>query len=294
MIGVIGGTGLYNLENSTVHKSVNVRSPFGQPSDSIVLCSISGIKLAFLARHGRGHCIPPSEVNYRANIDSLKRIGVNKIIAFNAVGSLNENWQPGSFAVIDQYIDFTFARQKSFFSKGLVAHVSMAEPTCNTINQLVISTAKSISINAKSGATYIAIEGPQFSTRAESLMYNSLGGDVIGMTGMPEAKLAKEAEICYTSVALVTDYDCWNPNYKAVTAKSVIQVLHENTTRAKSLLSSVLPEVNKVQMPCASGCQEALEHAITTSAQSRDVAVSNKLSAVAGRVIGNAGWYDAV
>ncbi len=289
-VGIIGGTGLYELPGFESAQWVTVESAFGQPSDQLLVGDYAGHRLVFLPRHGRGHRIPPSEINYRANIESMKRAGVSRIISFSAVGSLREDLEPGTFVLVDQYIDRTFARQKSFFGTGFVAHVSMADPVCATTSNTLSDAAATAGIRASSGGTYVVMEGPQFSSRAESELHRSWSADLIGMTNMPEAKLAREAEICYSTVAMVTDYDCWHDEHEAVSTASVLDVLRENTDHARRLISAAIPAISGLQTPCESGCQRSLEHAIATNPEHRDPEMVNKLSVVAGRVSGNPGW----
>ena len=232
VIGVIGGSGVYDIEGMTDVAWKKVETPFGEPSDEIMLGTLAGQKMAFLPRHGRGHKIPPSELNFRANIDALKRCGVTEILSLSAVGSLRASLAPGTFVIVDQFIDRTFAREKSFFGAGLVAHVSMADPVCGRLGDALMAAAASLDLNAVRGGAYLVMEGPQFSTRAESELYRSWGCDVIGMTNMPEAKLAREAEMCYATVAMVTDFDCWHDDHDAVTVDAIVQVLMANAVES--------------------------------------------------------------
>ena len=290
MIGVIGGTGLYELDNLEDVQEVDVESPFGKTEVRLTMGCLDGVKLVFLARHGKGHRLPPSLVNYRSNIDALKRAGVDRLIAFNAVGSLKDELTPGDFVIVNQYIDRTSCRERSFFGEGLVAHVGMAKPTCATMGNEIFRASEKVGVSSKMGGTSLVIEGPQFSTLAESQLYRSWGADVIGMTAMPEARLAREAEICYASVALVTDYDCWHPQQGVVATKTVLDTLRANTKQAKSLLQAAVPLISNLEHPCSSGCSRALENAIATSESWRDPKVQNRLSAVAGRVLKRRGW----
>jgi 5'-methylthioadenosine phosphorylase len=285
VLGIIGGSGVYDIDGLTNKEWRRVESPFGQTSDEFLFGELNGQKLVFLPRHGRGHRIPPSELNFRANIDALKRSGVTEILSVSAVGSLKEELPPGTFVIVDQFIDRTFAREKSFFSTGLVAHVSMAHPVCGRLGDLVEAAAKEAGIIAVRGGTYLVMEGPQFSTQAESNLYRQWGCDVIGMTNMPEAKLAREAEMCYASVAMVTDYDCWHPDHDAVTVDAIVKVLLANADRARSLVKAVAPKVTGRSAPCAKGCHTALENALITHGEVRDPAIVGKLDAVAGRVL---------
>ncbi|MEO0034604.1 MAG: S-methyl-5-thioadenosine phosphorylase [Pseudomonadota bacterium] len=285
VLGIIGGSGVYDIDGLTGKEWRTIDTPFGAPSDQLLFGELDGQKLVFLPRHGRGHRIPPSELNFRANIDAMKRAGVTEILSVSAVGSLKEELAPGTFVIVDQFIDRTFARVKSFFGTGLVAHVSMAHPTCDRLSDLVEQAAKDAGIVAVRGGTYLVMEGPQFSTKAESEMYRQWGCDVIGMTNMPEAKLAREAEICYASVAMVTDYDCWHPDHDAVTVDAIVKVLHDNADRARLLVKTVAPKVRDRRAPCAKGCHTALDTAIITHGPARDGALVAKLDAVAGRVL---------
>jgi len=289
-VGIIGGTGLYQLEGFEGAQWIAVQSPFGKPSDELLIGDLEGYRVAFLPRHGRGHRVSPSEVNYRANIDALKRAGVDRVLAFSAVGSLNADLAPGKFVLVDQYIDRTSGRESSFFGEGFVAHVSMADPVCSTMNDAVEEAAGSLDIDLVRGGTYLAMNGPQFSTRAESNLYRSWGADIIGMTNMPEAKLAREAEMAYTTVAMVTDYDCWHEEHEDVSASLVLEVLRSNTDGARALVKAAVPVIGALDAPFPSGVHTALEHAIATAPQDRDPALMRKLDAVAGRVLKNEGW----
>jgi len=260
-------------------------SPFGETSDEFCFGELQGTRVVFLPRHGRGHKIPPSEINFRANIDAMKRAGVTDIISLSAVGSLKEELTPGTFVLVDQFIDRTFARQKSFFGTGCVAHVSMAHPVCHRLGHHLAEAGRSADIAMKRGGTYIVMEGPQFSTRAESDLYREQWNcDVIGMTNMPEAKLAREAEICYATVAMVTDYDCWHPDHDHVTVDMIVAVLIENADKAKELIKAVVPLAGK-DTDCPEGCRHALDHALITAPEARDPQLLARLDAVAGRVL---------
>jgi len=285
MLGIIGGSGVYNIEGLQNTRWVKAESSFGEPSDEVLIGELFGQSIAFLPRHGRGHCIPPSEINFRANIDALKRICVTDIISVSAVGSLREHLIPGMFVIVDQFIDRTFAREKSFFGSGLVAHVSMAHPVCHRLGDHLFAAAQQINIPVSRGGTYLVMEGPQFSSLAESELYRSWNCDVIGMTNMPEAKLAREAEICYATVAMVTDYDCWHPNHDDVTVDAIVKVLLENADKARALVKNVAPLVDGDAKGCECGCRSALQYAIITAPEARDAAMLNKLSAVAGRML---------
>jgi len=264
---------------------VRVSSPFGEPSDELLFGDLEGQPLVFLPRHGRGHKLPPNGVNYRANVDALKRSGVTDILSLSAVGSFREELSPGTFVLVDQFIDRTIQREKSFFAPGLVAHVSMAHPVCSRLTGALAAAAKSVNVAAVLGGTYLAMEGPQFSTLAESELYRTWGCDVIGMTNMPEAKLAREAEICYATVAMVTDYDCWHPDHDDVQVSDIIRVLTENADRARSLVRAVVGDLRNRPAACPAGCDHALDTAIITAPEARDPAIAAMLDAVAGRVL---------
>ena len=285
VIGIIGGSGLYSIDGLVNTRWETVESPFGTPSDQLLIGELDGQKLVFLPRHGRGHKIPPSEVNYRANIDALKRTGVTEILSVSAVGSLKDELPPGTFVIADQFIDRTFAREKSFFGTGLVAHVGMGHPVCARLGDHLEAAASGLGLGHQRRGTYLVMEGPQFSTQAESKLYQSWGCDVIGMTNMPEAKLAREAEICYATVAMVTDYDCWHPDHDHVTVDSIIATLHANADNARALIKAVTPLLAKESGPCSKGCHHALEFALITAPEARDPAMKAKLHAVAGRVL---------
>lgn len=285
MIGILGGSGVYNIDGLTNTRWEKVESSFGQPSDELLFGELNGQPLVFLPRHGQGHKISPSEINYRANIDVLKRAGVTDIISVSAVGSLREDLPPGTFVIVDQFIDRTFARNKSFFGTGCVAHVSMAHPVCKRLGNFLEDAAKLAGIKAVRGGTYLVMEGPQFSSLAESELYRTWNCDVIGMTNMPEAKLAREAEMCYATVAMVTDYDCWHPNHDAVTVDQIVKVLLENADKARSLVKTVAPMVGQDAAACECGCRTALEFALITAPEARDAKLIEMLSSVAGRVL---------
>jgi 5'-methylthioadenosine phosphorylase len=284
-IGIIGGSGVYDIAGLENKRWEKVESSFGAPSDELLFGELNGVKLAFLPRHGRGHKIPPSEINFRANIDVLKRVGVTDVISVSAVGSLREHLTPGTFVIVDQFIDRTFARNKSFFGSGLVAHVSMAHPVCKRLGDHIEKAAKEANINALRGGTYLVMEGPQFSSLAESELYRQWGCDVIGMTNMPEAKLAREAELCYATVAMVTDYDCWHPDHDDVTVEQIIKVLLANADKAKTLVKHLVPHVGHDAKACDCGCRTALQYALITAPEARDEAMKKKLQAIAGRVL---------
>ncbi len=285
VIGIIGGSGLYEIEGLVGVAWRRVESPFGQTSDEFCFGSLNGQSVVFVPRHGRGHVLPPSEINYRANIDALKRCGVTDIVSLSAVGSLREDLQPGDFVIVDQFIDRTFAREKSFFGTGCVAHVSMAHPVCARIGDALAGAAEPAGLALKRGGTYLVMEGPQFSTLAESRLYRSWDCDLIGMTNMPEAKLAREAEICYATVAMVTDYDCWHPGHDAVTVDMIVGVLLANAKKAKSLIRAVVPLLSAQAGECPRGCRYALDGALITAPEKRDPAMLARLDAVAGRVL---------
>ena len=285
VIGVIGGSGLYNIEGLTNTRWERVETPWGDPSDELLFGEFGGVKVVFLPRHGRGHKISPSGLNYRANIDALKRVGVTDILSLSAVGSLKAELPPGHFVIVDQFIDRSFAREKSFFGTGCVAHVSMAHPTCPRLGDALEESANELGLPVTRGGTYLVMEGPQFSTLAESNLYRSWGCSVIGMTNMPEAKLAREAEICYASVAMVTDFDCWHEDHDAVTVDAVVKVLLGNADKARGLVKAVLPKIGTERGLCPAGCDRALEYALITAPEARDPDVLQKLDAVAGRVL---------
>ena len=286
IVGVLGGSGVYDIDGLTNTRWKRVGSSFGEPSDDLLFGELDGMTVVFLPRHGRGHKLPPSAVNYRANIDALKRAGVTDIISVSAVGSFREELAPGTFVIVDQFIDRTFAREKSFFGEGMAAHVSMAHPVCGRLGDLLESAAHERGIACLRGGTYLCMEGPQFSTLAESELYRSWGCDVIGMTNMPEAKLAREAEICYATVAMVTDYDCWHPEHDNVEVADIIKVLTLNAGHARTLIKATVPHLRGRAAVCPKGCDRALDSAMITAPEARDPAVLARLDAVAGRVIG--------
>ena len=286
MIGVIGGSGIYEIDGLEEPRWTEVETPWGAPSDAILTGRLDGLAMAFLPRHGRGHVHAPSDVPYRANIDALKRLGVTDVISVSACGSFREAMAPGDFVIVDQFIDRTFARAKSFFGSGCVAHVSVAHPTCPRLGDACESAARAAGITVHRGGTYLAMEGPQFSTLAESRMYReSWGADVIGMTNMPEAKLAREAELCYASVAMVTDYDSWHPQHGAVDVTEIIAILTGNADKGRAMLRGLPGILGAERAPCPHGCDRALEFAIMTAPEKRDPALLSKLDAVAGRVL---------
>jgi 5'-methylthioadenosine phosphorylase len=284
-IGIIGGSGLESIEGLADVAWRRIASPFGATSDEFCFGTLTGQPVVFLPRHGRGHRIPPSEIPFRANIDALKRCGVGEILSLSAVGSLKTDLVPGDFVVIDQFVDLTFARAKSFFGTGCVAHVSMAHPVCARLGDHLMAAGAAAGIAAKRGGTYLVIEGPQFSSRAESALYRRLEFDVIGMTNMPEAKLAREAEICYATLAMVTDYDCWHPDHDAVTVGQIVAMLQRNAEKAKALVKEVVSLLAADPEGCREGCRHALDHALITAPERRDPALLARLDAVAGRVL---------
>ncbi len=286
MLAVIGGSGVYDVDGLRNPRWVKAESSFGSPSDEILVGELEGLEVAFLPRHGRGHRIPPSEINFRANIDALKRLGATDVISVSAVGSLREHLAPGMFVIVDQFIDRTFAREKSFFGDGLVAHVSMARPVCHRLGEHLYAATGGAGIKAVRGGTYLVMEGPQFSSLAESELYRTWNCDVIGMTNMPEAKLAREAELCYATVAMVTDYDCWHPDHDDVTVEAIIKVLSENAERARALIREVAPRLLRESNASACACRKALDHALITAPDRRDPHLMKRLEAVAGRVLG--------
>src|SRR5271165_658105 len=285
VIGIVGGSGLYDIEGLEEKAWRTVESPWGTPSDSLLFGRMGGVQCVFLPRHGRGHPLSPSHLNYRANIDALKRSGVTDIISLSAVGSLKAELPPGHFVIVDQFIDRSFAREKSFFGEGIVAHVSMAEPVCSRLGDALEEAARGLGLPVTRGGTYLVMEGPQFSTRAESELYRSWGCSVIGMTNMPEAKLAREAEINYATVAMVTDYDCWHTDHDHVTVEAVVKVLLENADNARDLVRAIVPEIGQERGLCPCGCDRALDHAVITAPNQRDPTLAGKLNAVAGRVL---------
>ncbi|NKB19512.1 MAG: S-methyl-5'-thioadenosine phosphorylase [Alphaproteobacteria bacterium] len=285
VLGVIGGSGLYEIDGLSNTRWETIETSFGAPSDDLLFGELDGQQIVFLPRHGRGHKIAPSGLNFRANIEAMKRAGCTEIISLSAVGSLKEELPPGTFVIVDQFIDRTFAREKSFFGDGLVAHVSMADPACRRLGDLIEQASGGLANVTVRGGTYLVMEGPQFSTRAESELYRSWGCDVIGMTNMPEAKLAREAEMCYATVAMVTDYDCWHEDHDDVTVETVIKVLIENAATAKQLVVNLAPLIGGRSENCETGCHNALDVAIITSPDARDPKMAQKLDAVAGRVL---------
>ena len=286
VIGVIGGSGLYEIDGLEGAAWQTVATPWGAPSDQILTGTLTGVKMAFLPRHGRGHVHTPSSIPYRANIDALKRLGVTDVISVSACGSFREEMAPGHLVIVDQFIDRTSGRDKSFFGPGCVAHVSLAHPTCPRLSEACHGAATLLGLPVHMGGTYLAMEGPQFSTLAESRMYREVWGcDVIGMTNMPEAKLAREAELCYASVAMVTDYDSWHPDHGEVDITQIIQTLHGNADNARALIAELPGLLGPVRAPCPHGCDRALDFALMTAPGKRDPALLARLDAVAGRVL---------
>jgi 5'-methylthioadenosine phosphorylase len=288
VLGFMGGSGLYDLPVFENPRWERIASPCVEPSDAVLFAEVDGLAVRFLPRHGRGHRIPPSDINYRANIDVLKRAGVTDLVSLSACGALKEAYAPGHFVLVDQYIDRTFARQKSFFGTGCVAHVSVADPVSPALVDEVEKAARAEGIGLTRGGIYLAMEGPQFSTRAESNLYRSWGCDVIGMTNMPEAKLAREAEICYASLAMVTDYDCWHDDHREVVVAAIIKVLMANVEKAQRIVTRLARAFPREHPPCPYGSDRALDTAIITPPDARDAALLARLDAVAGRVLNRA------
>ncbi len=286
VLGIIGGSGVYDLPGLQDVREEAVASPWGEPSDALRRGRIGSTQIVFLPRHGRGHRIPPSEIDARANIDALKRAGVTDIVSLSACGSFREDLPPGSFVLVDQFVDRTHGRPSSFFGTGCVAHVSMAHPVGPQLVARVAAAAQAEGIPVVQGGTYVCMEGPQFSSRAESLTYKSLGYDVIGMTAMPEAKLAREAEITYCTLAMVTDFDCWHPGHDAVDVASVIEVMHGNIGKARRIVARLAADFPAEREECPAGSHRALDHAVMTAPSARDPKLLAKLDAVAGRVLG--------
>ena len=285
VLGIIGGSGLYDLPVFERPRWERVASPWGQASDAVVFAEVEGLPVRFLPRHGRGHKLSPTSIDYRANIDVLKRAGVTDLVSVSACGSLKEQYPPGHFVLVDQFIDRTFARPKSFFGTGCVAHVSLADPVSPLLADAIEAAARAEGVAMTRGGTYLVMEGPQFSTRAESNLYRAWGCDVIGMTNMPEAKLAREAEICYATVAMVTDYDCWHDDHAEVDVAAVIKVLKQNVVTAQRLIARLARDFPRQHPPCPIGSDRALDVALITAPEARDPALLGKLDAVAGRVL---------
>jgi len=285
ILGIIGGSGIYDLPIEKVREE-RIASPWGEPSGALRVGEIAGLPIVFLPRHDKGHRLSPSDINYRANIDVLKRAGVTDLISLSACGSFKQELPPGAFVLVDQFVDRTHRRESSFFGKGCVAHVSMAHPVSPRLPIHIAAAAQAEAIPITRGGTYVCMEGPQFSTYAESITYKNLGYSVIGMTNMPEAKLAREAEICYATVAMVTDFDCWHPDHDAVTVQDVIKILRGNTEKALRLVARLARDFPREHEPCPIGSDRALDHAIITAPDYRDPQLLKKLDAVAGRVLG--------
>jgi 5'-methylthioadenosine phosphorylase len=285
VLGIIGGSGIYDLPGLEHVREQHVASPFGEPSGALRIGEIAGLPVVFLPRHDKGHRLSPSDINYRANIDALKRVGVTDLVSLSACGSFKETLPPGTFVLVDQFVDRTYKRESSFFGRGLVAHVSMAHPVSPNLRNQIATAARAAGIAVVRDGTYVCIEGPQFSTLAESLTYQQLGYSVIGMTNMPEAKLAREAEICYATVAMVTDFDCWHPDHDAVTVQDIIAVLSANAEKAKRLVARLARDFPRLHEPCPIGSDRALDTAIITAPEARDPELVKKLDAVAGRIL---------
>jgi 5'-methylthioadenosine phosphorylase len=285
VLGIIGGSGIYDLPGLENVREQRIASPWGEPSGALRIGEMEGLPVVFLSRHDKGHRLSPSDINYRANIDVLKRAGVTDLVSLSACGSFKEDLPPGTFVLVDQFVDRTYKRESSFFGKGMVAHVSMAHPVSPRLREHLRVAAMAEGIEPHWGGTYVCMEGPQFSTYAESMTYKELGYSVIGMTNMPEAKLAREAEICYASVAMVTDFDCWHPDHDAVTVQDIIKVLLENADRAKALVARLAREFPHEHELCPIGSDRALDTALITAPEARDPALLKKLDAVAGRVL---------
>ena len=285
-LAIIGGSGIYDIDGLVDAKWTEVETPWGAPSDQVLTGTLNGVDMVFLPRHGRGHVYSPTTVPYRANIDALKRLGVTDVISVSACGSFRDEMAPGDFVVVDQFIDRTFAREKSFFGTGCVAHVSVAHPTCPRLSAACVQAASDAGITVHNGGTYLAMEGPQFSSIAESKLYReSWSADVIGMTNMPEAKLAREAELCYASVAMITDYDSWHPEHGSVDITSIIATLQGNAGKARDLVGRLPALLGQERDDCPHGCDKALEFAIMTAPDKRDPDLIAKLDAIAGRVL---------
>src|SRR3979411_2627130 len=280
VLGIIGGSGVYDLPGLENVREERIASPWGEPSGALRIGEMSGLPVVFLPRHDKGHRLSPSDINYRANIDILKRAGVTSLVSLSACGSFKEELPPGSFLLVDQFVDRTHKRESSFFGKGLVAHVSMAHPVSPRLRIHLASAAMAENIKVVRDGTYVCIEGPQFSTLAESLTYKQLGYSVIGMTNMPEAKLAREAELCYATVAMVTDFDCWHPDHDHVTVESVVKVMFENPDKARTLVRALVPSIGANRTLCTSGCDRALDNAVITAPSVRSETLAQKLDAV--------------
>jgi len=287
VLGIIGGSGIYDLPGLEKVRQKKIKSPWGEPSAPLRIGEFAGLPVVFLPRHDKGHRLSPSDINYRANIDVLKRAGVTDLVSLSACGSFKEELPPGTFVLIDQFVDRTHKRESSFFGKGCVAHVSMAHPVSPRLRIHLAAAAEAEDLRVVRDGTYVCMEGPQFSTLAESLTYKQLGYSVIGMTNMPEAKLAREAEICYATVAMVTDYDCWHPDHDAVTVQDIIKVLTANADKAKRLVARLAQDFPREHEPCPIGSDRALDTALITAPEARDKKLVKKLDAVAGRMLGS-------
>lgn len=285
VLGIIGGSGIYDLPGLEGAREEVIRSPWGEPSAPLRRGSIADLPIVFLPRHDKGHRLSPSDINYRANIDVLKRAGVTDLISLSACGSFREELPPGTFVLVDQFVDRTHKRESSFFGRGCVAHVSMAHPVSPRLRIHLAAAAEAEGIAFARGGTYVCMEGPQFSTYAESMTYKTLGYSVIGMTNMPEAKLAREAELCYATVAMVTDFDCWHPDHDAVTVQDIIRVLTSNADKAKALVARLAKDFPREHEPCPIGSDRALDTALITAPEARDPELLKKLDAVAGRIL---------
>jgi len=285
VLGIIGGSGIYELPGLESAREEAIASPWGEPSAPLRRGTIAGLPIVFMPRHDKGHRLSPSDINYRANIDVLKRAGVTDLVSLSACGSFREELPPGTFVLVDQFVDRTYKRESSFFGRGCVAHVSMAHPVSPRLRIHLATAAEAEAIPFARGGTYVCIEGPQFSTYAESMTYKNLGYAVIGMTNMPEAKLAREAEICYATVAMVTDFDCWHPDHDAVTMQDIIRVLTSNADKARSLVARLARNFPREHEPCPIGSDRALDSALITAAEARDAELLRKLDAVAGRAL---------
>jgi 5'-methylthioadenosine phosphorylase len=285
IVGIIGGSGIYDLPGLEITREERIATPWGEPSDALRFGHIGATEAVFLPRHGRGHVLSPSGINYRANVDAMKRVGVTDLVSVSACGSFKPELQPGLFVLVDQFVDRTFGRQSSFFGNGCVAHVSMAHPVAPLLAARIAAAAAAESIAVVKGGTYLCMEGPQFSSYAESQTYRAQGYDVIGMTAMPEAKLAREAELSYATIAMVTDFDCWHPEHDAVEVASIIRILNENAEKAARLLARLLADFPAEHEPCPIGSDRALDTALITAPAARDAEFLKKLDAVAGRVL---------
>ncbi|KJC42605.1 5'-methylthioadenosine phosphorylase [Bradyrhizobium sp. LTSP849] len=285
VLGIIGGSGIYDLPGLEGAREEVIKSPWGEPSAPLRRGTIAGLPIVFLPRHDKGHRLSPSDINYRANIDVLKRAGVTDLISLSACGSFKEEMPPGTFVLVDQFVDRTHRRESSFFGRGCVAHVSMAHPVSPRLRVHLATAAEAEGIATARSGTYVCMEGPQFSTYAESMTYKTLGYSVIGMTNMPEAKLAREAEICYATVAMVTDFDCWHPDHDAVTVQDIIRVLSSNADKAKALVARLAKDFPREHEPCPIGSDRALDTALITAPEARDPELLKKLDAVAGRIL---------